>query len=209
MEQRPPLSPDYPIVLVEGLDEWSRWLADHHGSSPGVWLATWKQRSGRPRVAYAAIAEEAIRFGWVDSRPGSLDDERSLLLVTPRNPRSKWSRINKQRAERLIDTGRMAPAGQRAVDAARASGTWNALDEVEDLVEPDDLARALDADTAARGHWDDFPRSTRRAILEWIASAKTPGTRQKRIDRTAADAAVDIRANQWRQPKGKVRRPDP
>jgi uncharacterized protein YdeI (YjbR/CyaY-like superfamily) len=96
----------------------------------------------------------------------------------------------------------MHPAGLAAVAAARANGRWDALEHVEDLTEPEDLTAALDATPAARQNWDAFPRSTRRAILEWIGNAKTNATRQARIGRTARDAAINIRANQWRQPKG-------
>jgi uncharacterized protein YdeI (YjbR/CyaY-like superfamily) len=181
-------------------------LSKHHQRSPGIWLARWKKESGHPVVPYDDVVEEAIRFGWVDSKPRNLDEKQSLLLVTPRKPKSNWSRINKQRAEALIGSGRMTPAGLAAVEAAKANGAWDALNQVEDLSEPADLAQTLDADPTARTYWDAFPRSTRRAILEWIRSAKSTGTRQKRIDRTVSDAAVDIRANQWRQSKGKSER---
>jgi uncharacterized protein YdeI (YjbR/CyaY-like superfamily) len=193
----------YEQVLVETRAEWASWLSKHHQRSPGTWLARWKMGSGHPVVPYDDVVEEAIRFGWVDSKPRSLDEEQSLLLVTPRKPKSNWSRINKQRAESLIGSGSMAPAGQAAVEAAKANGAWDALNQVEDLAEPRDLAGALNTNPTARSRWDSFPRSTRRAILEWIGSAKSPVTRQKRIDRTVSDAAMDIRANQWRQPKGK------
>ncbi|HEY5153370.1 MAG TPA: YdeI/OmpD-associated family protein [Acidimicrobiales bacterium] len=125
--------------------------------------------------------------------------------MSPRRPGSNWSRLNKARAEHLMESGLMTPAGQAAVDAAKANGAWDALNEVEDLLEPDDLRSGLDATVEARSYWNAFPRSTRRAILEWIGSAKSDETRQKRIERTVADAAVNIRANQWRQPKGSLR----
>ena len=96
----------------------------------------------------------------------------------------------------------MHPAGLAAVAAAQANGSWDALEHVKDLTEPEDLTAALDATPTARQNWDAFPRSTRRAILEWIGNAKTSATRQARIERTARDAAINIRANQWRQPKG-------
>ena len=117
--------------------------------------------------------EEALAFGWVDSQPRGIDQQRSARLLTPRKPGSNWSRLNK------------------------ANGRWTALDQTETRAEPADLA----ANPAARGHWDAFPRSARRAILEWIGNAKTGGTRQTRIERTVTDAARNIRANQWRQPK--------
>ena len=191
----------YAQLHVETRQEWRAWLALHHGSAPGIWLVTWKKATGRPRPTYDDIVEEALCAGWVDSLPRTLDDVRSQLLVTPRKPRSNWSRINKERVERLAAAGLMLPAGLAVVEAARRDGSWTALDQVETLDEPDALRAALDAEPAARTAWDQFPRSTRRAILEWITNARTPETRVKRIDTTVSEAAVGRRANQWRQPK--------
>jgi uncharacterized protein YdeI (YjbR/CyaY-like superfamily) len=197
------VSDSYQYVQAETRDQWRDWLARHHATSPGIWLVTWKKASRQRHLAYDDIVEEALAFGWVDSRPRSIDSRQSALLVTPRKPSSKWSRRNKERIAQLTAAGLMQPAGLAAVAVARDNGTWNGLDEIETLAEPADLAAALDADPDARRHWDDFPRSTRRAILEWIGNAKTATTRKTRIARIASDAARNIRANQWRQPKGR------
>ncbi len=159
-------------------------------------------------MPYDDIVEEALAHGWVDSLPRALDDERTQLLVTPRRPASNWSRANKQRIERLEHAGLMADAGRAAVEVARRNGSWTALDEVEDLVEPDDLATALDADPDARRHFDAFPRSVKRGILEWILNAKRDDTRHRRISETTRLAARDVRANHPRQPKGRGGRSD-
>ncbi len=179
---------------------WRAWLAEHADTSAGVWLV-YKKGPGRS-LPYDAIVEEALCFGWIDSRPRTLDDESAMLYVAPRKPRSSWSRINKERVEALAAAGRLAPAGIRAVELAKANGTWAALDAVETLTEPADLTDALDAVPAARTAWDGFPRSARRAILEWISAAKRDETRRERIRTTVDEAAVGRRANQWRQPKG-------
>lgn len=192
-------------VHVETREQWRAWLAEHSATSPGVWLVTWKAGSGRPRLAYDDLVEEALAFGWVDSRPRTLDEDRSQLLVTPRQPGSGWSRRNKERVHRLTEAGLMTAAGQAVVDAARRDGSWTALDAVETLSEPDDLRAALDAAPAARRAWDGFPRSARRAVLEWIRAARTPPTRARRVEQTVSDAEVGRRANQWRQPKGAER----
>lgn len=196
------VSDAYEQVTVRSRDEWRSWLAEHHGSSPGIWLITYKRGAG-PAVAYDDIVEEALAHGWVDSRPRRLDDARSMLLVTPRKPRSSWSKANKARVARLEQAGLMTDAGRMAVEAAKENGAWDALDAVERLEEPDDLKQALDADPDARRHWDAFPPSTRRAILEWIGAAKRPETRDRRVGETATLAAQNVRANQWRQPKGR------
>ena len=143
------------------------------------------------------MVEEAVAFGWIDSVPRKLDAERTMLWVSPRRPGSRWSRLSKERAQRMIDAGQMTPAGQSAIDAAKADGTWTALDDVEHLVVPPDLADALRQRPPARAEWDGFPPSTRRGILEWILTAKRDATRASRIDETARLAALGKRANQW------------
>ena len=182
--------------------QWRAWLAAHHGEAAGVWLVSWKKATGKPSVAYAESVEEALCVGWVDSKPSSLDAERGMLWFSPRKPRSGWSRPNKERVERLLAAGLVTPAGLAVIEAAKADGSWTKLDEVEELVEPDDLAAALDAAPAARASWDAFPRSAKRGILEWIAQAKRAETRAARVEQTVAEAREGRRANQWRQPKG-------
>jgi uncharacterized protein YdeI (YjbR/CyaY-like superfamily) len=175
------------------------WLSAHHDSAPGVWAVTYKKAAGSRHLPYDAIVEEALCFGWVDSKPRKVDDERTALLLTPRKPGSGWSRPNKERIARLEATGALAPAGRRTVEAAKADGSWTALDDVENLVEPEDLRTALDAEPTARAHWDAFPRSARRGILEWIQSAKRAETRAERVAETVGEAAEGRRANQWRR----------
>lgn len=193
---------NYERVEIRSRREWREWLRTHHDRSPGVWLVTFHKSAPQRHLPYSDIVDEAIAFGWVDSQPRKLDDQRSQLLVTPRKPTSSWSKVNKQRVERLEQEGLMTEAGRRAVAAAKANGAWTALDQVEQLIEPDDLQVALLQHPGARENWDGFPRSARRAILQWISSAKRPETRNKRIAETARLAADDIRANQPRQPRG-------
>src|SRR5262249_39990772 len=158
---------------------WRAWLVANHAAADGAWLVGWKAATGRPRVPYADTVEEALCVGWVDSRAGTIDEERSRLLFTPRKAGSGWSRPNKEGVERRTDGGVRLPAGRGVVEAGRADGWWFALDDVENLVEPPELAVALDADPRARGHWDAFPRSAKRAILEWISTARKPETKSK------------------------------
>jgi uncharacterized protein YdeI (YjbR/CyaY-like superfamily) len=181
--------------------QWRAWLAAHHLEPDGVWVISWKKATGKPAVTYGDAVEEALCVGWVDSKPASLDDDRGLLWFSPRRPRSGWSRPNKERVERLVAAGLMEPAGLAVVAAARADGSWSMLDAVEDLLEPDDLARALDAEPRARAAWDGFPRSARRGILEWIVQAKRAETRAARVATTVSEARDGRRANQWRAAK--------
>lgn len=185
-----------PCVHPERRAEWREWLAEHHATSDGVWLVSWKAATGRPRVPYEEAVEEALCVGWIDSLGNTLDDERHLLLFTPRKRGSGWSRTNKVRVDRLTAAGLMRPAGLAAVEAAVADGSWSALDAVEALIEPEELAAALDARPAARERWDGFSPSSRKAILQWIATAKRPETRVRRIEETVRLAAEGRKANQ-------------
>jgi uncharacterized protein YdeI (YjbR/CyaY-like superfamily) len=180
---------------------WRGWLERHHARGEGVWLVEWKTATGRPRVGYDAAVEEALCFGWVDSKVNALDAERSLLWFAPRKPRTGWSAPNKDRVERMIAAGLMTAAGLAKVEAAKADGSWSKLDAVEALRVPDDLAAALAAHPPAATLWDAFPRSVKRGVLEWIATAKRPETRAARIAETARLAQRGERANQWTGPK--------
>jgi uncharacterized protein YdeI (YjbR/CyaY-like superfamily) len=140
---------------------------------------------------------KCLCVGWIDSKPGKLDRRRTALLCTPRKPGSGWSKVNKDRLERLLADGLVRPAGIAIIEAAKADGSWTMLDEIDALTVPDDLAAALAAIESAQRHFDAFPPSARRGILEWIAQAKTEPTRRKRIDETARLAGENRRANQW------------
>ncbi len=152
-------------------------------------------------MTYDEAVEEALCWGWVDSKPRKLDEARSMLYFAPRKGGSGWSRPNKERVERAIATGQMTPAGLAKIEAAKADGTWTMLDAVENLEVPDDLAAEFDAYPSARANWEAFPRSAKRGILEWIIQAKRPETRAKRVEETARLAQDNIRANQWPKPK--------
>ena len=179
---------------------WRAWLREHHTRGDGVWLVRYKKATGQPTLSYDEQVDEAICFGWVDSLPRRLDAERSMLYFAPRKPGSGWSRVNKERVDRMTAAGLMRPAGQAVIDAAKADGSWTLLDAVEDLDIPDDLAAAFARHLGSAAHFDAFPRSARRGILEWIVQAKRAPTRAKRIEETARLAARNERANQWPRP---------
>ncbi|TAG26758.1 MAG: hypothetical protein EAZ37_07970 [Burkholderiales bacterium] len=177
---------------------WRAWLAKHHERTEGVWLITYKKAVGKPRIEYDEAVEEALCFGWVDSKPGKVDDERSKLWFAPRKAGSGWSRPNKERIERLMSSGLMQAAGLAKIEAAKKDGSWTSLDAVENLVVDPDLAAALAAYPKAAQNFDAFPRSAKRGILEWIALAKRAETRAARIAETARLAQDNVRANQWK-----------
>ena len=136
-------------------------------------------------------------MGWIDSSGRKLDDERSMLWFTRRKPGSGWAGTNKERVVRLEAEGRMTPAGRAMIEAAKADGSWTLLDDVENLVVPDDLAAAFERHPGSRENFDAFPPSARRAILDWIVHAKRDATRTARLEESARLAAQNVRANQW------------
>lgn len=178
----------YPDVLMTNRAEWRAWLEENHVTAPGVWLVTDKKSSGKPYLSYEELVEEALCFGWIDSRGNTVDAERTKLLVTPRKRGSGWSRPNKARIERLVASGLMTPAGLAKIEAAKADGSWTSLDDIEAMIVPDDLDAALRADPEALAGWERFAPSVRKPLLQWIAFAKRPETRAKRVAETVAGA---------------------
>jgi uncharacterized protein YdeI (YjbR/CyaY-like superfamily) len=170
------------------LAAWRSWLAAHHDQERGVWVVSWRTGSGRERVPYAALVEEAICFGWIDSTVTILDDDRNLQLMTPRKAKSGWTRLNRRRFAEAEADGRMTDAGRRSAEVAQANGWWSRFDAVEDLIEPDDLTAALDASPAARTTWDGLVPSARKQLLYRVVSAERAETRAKRIATIVADA---------------------
>lgn len=175
--------------------EWRAWLAAHHDEREGVWFVYYKKAARRPRVTYDEAVEEALCFGWIDSLPRKIDDERSKLLFTPRKPKSVWSRPNKERVAKLIEEGAMTAAGLAKIERARADGSWDALNASDDLVIEADLAAELAKNGRAAKNFENFSDSVKRGILSWIYAAKTEKTRRARVSQTVSMAAENRRAN--------------
>jgi uncharacterized protein YdeI (YjbR/CyaY-like superfamily) len=179
--------------------EWRQWLEQNHQSQKAVWLIIYKKQSGIPSVYYPEAVDEALCFGWIDSKAIKRDAQSVYQYFARRNPKSNWSGVNKEKVTRLIAQGLMTAAGYQMIEIAKQTGTWTALDDVEQLQIPADLEALFRKNKAAYENWNQFPRSARRGILEWILNAKRPETRQKRIEETVALAAVNKKANQPRQ----------
>ncbi|MEO8252546.1 MAG: YdeI/OmpD-associated family protein [Chloroflexota bacterium] len=186
-----------PLIHPTSPAEWRSWLTKHHQDTDGAWVARWTKASGNTPLAYEALVEEALCFGWIDGVVNTLADGRQAHLMTPRRKGSAWSRSNKDRIDRLLADGRMTDAGLAAIKAAKADGTWSMLDAAEALIEPDELAAALDASPEARRQWDAFPKSPRRALIWWVMSAKRPETRDRRVAQIVDEASHGRRANNY------------
>jgi uncharacterized protein YdeI (YjbR/CyaY-like superfamily) len=185
---------DAPLFEPADRGEWRAWLAANHATATGVWLVSRRRSTGHPGLDYEASIEEALCFGWVDGQVAPLDAERGRLYFAPRRRGSPWAKSNRARVERLIADGRMAPAGLAVVERAKADGSWSVLESVDRLEVPTDLAAALADRPRARDNWDRFPPSARHGLLGWVALAKRPETRARRIAAIAESAERGERA---------------
>jgi uncharacterized protein YdeI (YjbR/CyaY-like superfamily) len=179
-----PLPTDLPTLTFPSQAAWEQWLEQNHGSAPGLWLQIAKKSSGIATVTYDEAVESALCFGWIDGQKGALDQTYFLQRFTPRRPRSLWSQINTRRIEVLETAGRMRPAGQREVAAAKADGRWDAAYQgARDATVPADLAEALRQDPAAERFFTTLDKTHRYAVCFRVQTAVKPQTRADRIAR--------------------------
>lgn len=182
----------------ENRKEWRNWLQKNHAVAPHIWVIIYKKEAGKPSVTYAEVVEEALCFGWIDSKPNKRDAESYVLFIAPRKPKSVWSALNKTRVESLLKQDLLMPAGLQKIEAAKKDGSWNALDKVDAMEMPAALKKAFAKNKPALKNFNAFPPSTKKAIYQWMASAKTETTLLKRAAETVTLAAKNIRANQWK-----------
>jgi uncharacterized protein YdeI (YjbR/CyaY-like superfamily) len=178
-----------------------KWLVENHGAFTGVWLVYDKPASGMGTLTYDDIVEELLCFGWIDGTYRSLGESQSMLYVSPRRPGSTWAKSNKQRVERLLKENKMAEPGTLVVERSKQDGSWNALDEIESLIAPEDLVEALSKNKAAQESYDGFSNSSKKQILWYIASAKRTETRARRINQIVSEAEKNNNPLTYRKPK--------
>jgi uncharacterized protein YdeI (YjbR/CyaY-like superfamily) len=179
--------PEQPIIPFASRDAWEAWLEEHHTASDGLWLKFAKKGSGLETVTYVQAVEAALCYGWIDGQVRKFDEYYYLQRFTPRRPRSKWSKINRQKVTELIERGAMKPAGLREVERARADGRWDAAyDSPSTATVPEDLLRELEKNEKAREFFSELDGRNRYAILYQIQDARRPETRARRLAKYVA-----------------------
>ena len=176
------MKPDLLILPFANKKKWTEWLAKQHSKSAGVWLKLAKKDSGIASVTYDEAVESALCYGWIDGQKKGFDDKYWLQKFTPRRAKSIWSKINTEKAVRLIKNGAMKPAGLKAIEAAKRDGRWaNAYESPKNISIPQDFQSALDKNKKAKDWFDMLNRTNRYVILSRILTAKKAETRAKRI----------------------------
>jgi uncharacterized protein YdeI (YjbR/CyaY-like superfamily) len=172
---------------------WREWLQAHHATRQSVWLVYYKKAANQPSLTWSQAVDEALCFGWIDSQAKPLDGERYQQYFSRRKPTSGWSKVNKEKVAQLIAEGQMTAAGLTSIEIAQQNGSWALLDEATALVLPADLAQELQKDPAAQAYFSSLNKSTKRSMLQWLALAKRPATRQRRLLEIVAMAARQLK----------------
>lgn len=173
------------IFHPEKVSDWRNWLEKNHESEDSVWLVFYTKASGKKSLTWSESVDVALCFGWIDSKKIKIDETTSHQFFSKRKAKSTWSKINKNKIEKLIEAGLMKEAGFRSIEIAKENGSWTSLDEVEELIIPDDLELALDQFDGAKEYFISLSKSVRKMMLYWVISAKRPETRQNRITQIA------------------------
>lgn len=202
MKKQPTLSVDgIEIFTPANRTEWREWLQKNHVSSSSVWLRYFKKNANQPSIAYPDAVEEALCFGWIDSKLRPINEESYMQYFCKRKANSVWSKVNKEKVARLTQQGLMTKAGVDSIELAKANGAWFVLDEAEALIIPPDLQKAFTATKEGAAYFESLSRSDKRNILQWLVLAKQAATRQKRINEIVTLAAQKEKPKQFRTVK--------
>jgi len=167
---------------VTNRDDWRAWLRKNHDIEKEVWLIYYKKHTGKPRIPYDDVVDEAICFGWIDSLVKRIDDEKFAQKFTPRKGKSRWSEANKRRARKMIEEGKMTKAGLAKIQEAEKSGEWfKKTSTSKELVVFPELRKALESNKKALYNFNNLANSYKRNLIGWIASAKREETRERRL----------------------------
>lgn len=179
------MSKEIETYYPQSREEWRQWLEENHQSKPSIWLVYYTKKSNTPSISWREAVDEALCFGWIDSTRKKIDDSSSIQYFSKRKPKSIWSKINKEIVQSLIDNNRMTKAGFESIEIAKQNGSWTILDEVEELIIPDDLELAFTRYNGSKEYFLSLSKSTKKILLSWIVLAKRQETKQKRIEEIA------------------------
>ncbi|MBN2348798.1 MAG: YdeI/OmpD-associated family protein [Bacteroidales bacterium] len=183
---------DTPELYFKNQADWRVWLEQNYDKYNEIWMVYYKKHTGKPSLKYAEALEEALCFGWIDSKIQRIDDERYRQIFTPRKPKSLWSDVNKKKVAKLIKEGKMTPAGLEIINIAKKKGNWkNSYGSGDFLPLPEDLEKALKNDKTAHANFFQFAPSYRKMYIGWIESAKRQETREKRISEVVRRSAIN------------------
>lgn len=185
------------IFYPENPEQWRDWLRENHNREKGIWLLQYNKKSCKPTISWSDAVDEALCFGWIDSLKKKRDDESSIQYFGKRKPKSTWSKINKQKIERLTAENRMSQAGLDIIILAKENGSWEILDGVEEILIPEDLMLELSSRPGAIAFFHSLSKSVKKMMLQWIVLAKRPETRQKRILEIAIAAENKMKPKQF------------
>ena len=186
------------IFYPASQQEWRQWLQGNHRSKQSVWLVYYKKKAGMPTITWSEAVDEALCFGWIDSQAKPVDEEKYMQFFCRRKPNGTWSKVNKEKIKQLVEAGLITQAGLETIAAAQQNGSWTILDEVEELIIPEDLAKAFDTRPGAQDYFLSLSKSVRKAILQWLVLARQASTREKRISEIAESAGQKLKPKQFR-----------
>ncbi|MEN5196195.1 YdeI/OmpD-associated family protein [Sphingobacterium faecium] len=178
--------------------DWRQWLEKNHQSKQSIWLVYYTKKSNIPSISWSEAVDEALCYGWIDSTKKTINDFSYLQFFSKRKPKSNWSKINKEKVQQLIENGLMTEAGFDSIETAKQNGSWNMLDEVEELIIPNDLEIAFKKHKGSKVYFLSLSRSARKIILGWIVFAKKQETRQKRIEEVVKSAEQNLKPKHLR-----------
>jgi uncharacterized protein YdeI (YjbR/CyaY-like superfamily) len=181
------------VFYPENPTQWRQWLQNYHTSKQSVWLVFYNKASKKPTISWSEAVDVALCFGWIDSKKVSIDKDQSYQFFSKRKAKSTWSKINKEKVERLMTNNLMSEAGLYSIEVAKANGSWTILDEVEELIIPEDLKAIFQDKPNAEIFFLGLSKSIRKAILQWLVLAKQQKTRQKRITEIVEMAAQKLK----------------
>ncbi|MBV8325016.1 YdeI/OmpD-associated family protein [Chryseobacterium sp.] len=184
-------------IYLNAKEEWQEWLERNHQSEQSVWLVCNTMKSGLPSVSWSELVDIALCFGWIDSTRRTVDKNSFMQLFSKRKSNSTWSRINKEKVQRLIRNGLMMPAGYNVIRIAKQNGSWTILDQVEKLIIPEDMNEEFKNHSGSRDYFLSLSVSLKKMMLQWITMAKRPETRKRRIEEIVINAGKRMKPERF------------